>query len=720
MIPPTLAPVDLTGYPSAYRDYPSVQPFSQRSSLTYQQKLEAIAAWIPRVLVPWIATNYQGLDNSWIDQANTLAAAVNTALDTQRTEIETALTTQQQQVADNLAETLAEIVAGENAPLYDAQVHAALQVANSTALALLDARYAGAAFQASTETFITDTTALLDTGRLAADSLDAAYGATPLNSRIAREFGLFVDTFGAVGDGTTDDTAAIQSAFTALESVGGGTLHFRPNATYLMQGKVLIGSSLTVEGHGAIIKRKYTGTQSGVTFSNMQTAGAAGYGSGANSITFRNLTIVGDYAGGLVDITVSMIHADNVKFEGCKFQQGMSNGHYLDLGGCRFVTVTNCFFDGANPIAGREEIEAIQIDVATYIGASDKSFPAAVYDGLPTRNVYVANNVFRSRSFNSITYPCPNPIGSHGAALTTSAGYFQDIKFVENTIEGYVATGSSVAIGWLHFRGVRNLEIRGNHFLYTGASGLTTWPNVISVTTVTTVTAEADTASATPASTTLATPRRSVNVNIMGNKFEGFANAPDTAGFAYIATTEVYALRVTGNQFDGANAMAIKVSQNSLADAPIISQNQITYASANGAIQTNRCEGAVVSDNVVQNTGTGDKLIWDFQGNNVTIHGNVVKGGQRGILADNFTNGAIQSNVLANQTKYAVEIGASGNSGTTTDTLLNGNRAYSTTTGMIGFHNGNTATRTRAYGNHWNTPTATLDNGTGTITTAYA
>jgi hypothetical protein len=167
-LPPTLAPVDLTGYPSAYRDYPNVQPFSQRSALTYQQKLEAISAWIPRVLVPWIASNYQDLDNSWIDQANSLANTVQAALDSQRTEVETALTAQQQQVADNLAATLAQITAGENASLYDAQVYAALESANSTALALLDGRYATSTWQATIQ-------ALVDSGRLSQSALDADY-----------------------------------------------------------------------------------------------------------------------------------------------------------------------------------------------------------------------------------------------------------------------------------------------------------------------------------------------------------------------------------------------------------------------------------------------------------------------------------------------------------------------------------------------------------------
>lgn len=72
-----------------------------------------------------------------------------------------------------------------------------------------------------------------------------------------------VSDYGAVGDGVTNDTDAIQSAVTALRAQGGGSLVFEPNKTYLVYptgastgDKLIDLSDLTgvvVEGNGSKI-----------------------------------------------------------------------------------------------------------------------------------------------------------------------------------------------------------------------------------------------------------------------------------------------------------------------------------------------------------------------------------------------------------------------------------------------------------------------------------
>ena len=60
-----------------------------------------------------------------------------------------------------------------------------------------------------------------------------------------------VKDFGAVGDGVTDDTAAIQAAIDALTS---GTIYF-PSGTYAMQSSVALDSNITLLGNeGATLK----------------------------------------------------------------------------------------------------------------------------------------------------------------------------------------------------------------------------------------------------------------------------------------------------------------------------------------------------------------------------------------------------------------------------------------------------------------------------------
>lgn len=46
-----------------------------------------------------------------------------------------------------------------------------------------------------------------------------------------------VQNFGAIGDGSTDDSSAFQKAIDYLNALGGGTLVV-PNNTYMVQNKV--------------------------------------------------------------------------------------------------------------------------------------------------------------------------------------------------------------------------------------------------------------------------------------------------------------------------------------------------------------------------------------------------------------------------------------------------------------------------------------------------
>ncbi|MBN9629395.1 MAG: twin-arginine translocation signal domain-containing protein [Actinobacteria bacterium] len=60
-----------------------------------------------------------------------------------------------------------------------------------------------------------------------------------------------VQDYGAAGNGTHDDTAAIQSAITAAQAAGGGTVYL-PSGTYKTTSTLLIsGASMTVAGEGA-------------------------------------------------------------------------------------------------------------------------------------------------------------------------------------------------------------------------------------------------------------------------------------------------------------------------------------------------------------------------------------------------------------------------------------------------------------------------------------
>jgi hypothetical protein len=88
-----------------------------------------------------------------------------------------------------------------------------------------------------------------------------ATGTTFARNLVTRESDLVnVKDFGAVGDGVTDDTAAIQSAIDAVYAVGGGTVYF-PSGEYLVSASSLVetydNDGIAVPASsGAIIVRK--------------------------------------------------------------------------------------------------------------------------------------------------------------------------------------------------------------------------------------------------------------------------------------------------------------------------------------------------------------------------------------------------------------------------------------------------------------------------------
>lgn len=77
--------------------------------------------------------------------------------------------------------------------------------------------------------------------------------------KLAEPF-LNVQQTGAKGDGTTDDTVAIQAAFDYMASIGGGTVFLAPNSDYRVTTTLRIPGFVTLEGGGAV-RYPYVGTK---------------------------------------------------------------------------------------------------------------------------------------------------------------------------------------------------------------------------------------------------------------------------------------------------------------------------------------------------------------------------------------------------------------------------------------------------------------------------
>jgi len=109
-----------------------------------------------------------------------------------------------------------------------------------------------------------------------------------------------VKDFGAVGDGVTDDTAALVATAAASAAAPGSTVVFAPG-TYMWDGTTLaFGDNFNLQGHGATIKM-IAGTYSGYTYaiSSRIPPTPLGYDAGLtqhNDIRISGLTIDGNYS----------------------------------------------------------------------------------------------------------------------------------------------------------------------------------------------------------------------------------------------------------------------------------------------------------------------------------------------------------------------------------------------------------------------------------------
>jgi hypothetical protein len=145
----------------------------------------------------------------------------------------------------------------------------------------------------------------------------ANYGAAPASGVTG------VDAFGAVGDGTTDDSAAIQAAADACD----GVLRFTPGKTYLVGTGVMLDPAKVriVEGNNARIK--VTGDIDGLTVDGTHaTTSAPGNVTDQSSdnefnCTIRELRFDNDEGTVYVGTGLVLKEVMGVRVTGCEFQK---------------------------------------------------------------------------------------------------------------------------------------------------------------------------------------------------------------------------------------------------------------------------------------------------------------------------------------------------------------------------------------------------------------
>jgi hypothetical protein len=203
-----------------------------------------------------------------------------------------------------------------------------------------------------------------------------------------------VKDYGATGDGSTDDAAAIQAALDLASSTNPGSVLFIPAGTYKVSSELEIKGSVWIQAApGATIRRGSSSMQYLIKNFNAS-YGPTLYG-GRGGIRITGGIWDGDGGNLTGNITVIIVaHAKGVIIEGATVRN-VRDWHGIELNSSQDVTVRNCTIEGFNPFTTtRWYSEAIQIDLAIN-SAALPGIGATSYDNTPCDNVTIDNVTVR-------------------------------------------------------------------------------------------------------------------------------------------------------------------------------------------------------------------------------------------------------------------------------------------------------------------------------------
>lgn len=205
-----------------------------------------------------------------------------------------------------------------------------------------------------------------------------------------------VKDYGAVGDGTTDDTTAIQNTISAVGAAGGGTVFF-PTGTYKISSKLTINTNavfLTGEGRRASILAPIAMATDHILFDTVQQGG------------FANMAIVPTGTQTGTTAAIRMYNSHNIALDNFWIYDKCQTGVICDGGVDQFLTTLSNFEIGLCAVSG------VQVGSASYY-AQDvtilNGIVASCYNGILLVNcsgVYVTSvDALTCTSAGVATYP---------------------------------------------------------------------------------------------------------------------------------------------------------------------------------------------------------------------------------------------------------------------------------------------------------------------------
>jgi len=223
-----------------------------------------------------------------------------------------------------------------------------------------------------------------------------------------RQEAVSVRDFGALGNGVTDDSAALQAAL-----VAGGALYV-PKGTYCVSTTLRLYPNTVITFHPeAVIKRTGAINYLFVNGELGNAAFASGYdGTGNLHVRGNGATIDLNSGGAINTAAFVLAHGYGIVIEGLTIRNGWMS-HAIEVNSCKRVRIRNIEVrdHGSDDTANNE---AIQIDYSNAAG-----FPAfGSWDDTPCEDVTVEDCRFIN---------CPSGVGTHSTPPGTK---HQDIRVV--------------------------------------------------------------------------------------------------------------------------------------------------------------------------------------------------------------------------------------------------------------------------------------------------
>lgn len=223
--------------------------------------------------------------------------------------------------------------------------------------------------------------------------------------------------YGAKGDGTTDDTGAIQLAVN-----NGGKVVFKTGANYKITATLRLAKDTILDLNGATI----TSTAKRMLFNFLATDTFTAY-NGNGNITIKNGTLIGG--------SIAFGHGENIRFENVTFLNCM-NDHIMEVCACKNYVVESCRFIGMAD-SQTSVYEYINLDMAIHGAFPHLPDGSAFYDGMKNDGVKV-NNCYFSLGEGAFAYGF-NAMGVHGGGGVSDP--HKNITFTNNTVKGFTRCG---------------------------------------------------------------------------------------------------------------------------------------------------------------------------------------------------------------------------------------------------------------------------------------